>query len=231
MKQRFRKNLLVVFGTLLLLVVLIAGNLSQASFAYGATKNLRQASEYQIKAVYLYNFLLFTEWPKSDASKNDDRDNSEDGINKKARDTICIVILGKDPFGNSFADIEGRVVEGKGKKLVIKRYGSYREWIDLRECHILFISSSEKRNIKRILSRLKDLPVLTVADMSGYIESGGMMNFVKVGRKIRWEINSTPLKLAGLKLNSQLLRNAVRIVEIPKLPPAKRKKPEDRDSR
>ena len=231
MKQRFRKNLLVVFGTLLLLVVLIADKPSQASSAYGATGSLRQASEYQIKAVYLYNFLLFTEWPKTESPKKDDQHNSEAGVDKKPLDTICIGILGNDPFGDSFDDVEGKVIECKGKKFVVKRYGPYSKEMDFKRCQVLFVSSSEKRNIKRILSRLKKVSVLTVADMDGYIESGGMINFVKVGRKIRWEINCTPVKLAGLKLSSQLLRNAVRIVEIPKLPAAKRKKPEDRDSR
>ncbi len=224
MKQRFRENLLLVFGSLVLLVVLVADKPSQAASAYGATKSLRQASEYQIKAVYLYNFLMFTEWPKAESPKKDDGHNSKAGGSKKAVGTICIGIVGDDPFGDSFADVEGRVIECKGKKFIVKRYGPYRKERDLSECQLLFVSSSEKRNIKRILSRLKKVPVLTVADMDGFIESGGMMNFVRVGKKIRWEINSTPVKLAALKLSSQLLRNAVRIVEIPKLPAAERKK-------
>ena len=40
---------------------------------------------------------------------------------------------------------------------------------------------------------------------------------MKVKKKIRWEINRTPLKKANIRLSSQLLRSAVKIVEIPKL--------------
>ncbi|MBW8034595.1 MAG: YfiR family protein [Planctomycetes bacterium] len=209
MKQRFRDNLLLLFGALLLLVVVIADKPSQASFAYGRAASLKQASEYEIKAVYLYNFLLFTEWPKANDAKNYD--------NKKPAETICIGILGDNPFGGVFKEVEGKTIEGKGKKLVIKYFGRYKENKDITDCQVLFISSSEKKNVKHILKRLSGKPILTVADMNKFVESGGMVNFVKAGKKIRWEVNSTPVKLAGLKLSSQLLRNSTRIVEIPKL--------------
>jgi len=204
MKHGFRDNLLVIFGTLVLLVVVIADKPSQASFAYGRTVSGKQAGEYEIKAVYLYNFLLFTEWAKANDAKNDD--------NKKPSETICIGILGDNPFGDAFKDVEGKRVEGKGKKLIIKRFGRYKEYKDITDCEVLFVSSSEKQNVKQILKRLSTKPILTVADMSGFVESGGMVNFVKAGKKIRWEINSTSVKRAGLKLSSQLLRNSTRIV-------------------
>ena len=43
-----------------------------------------------------------------------------------------------------------------------------------------------------------------------------MINLVKIEKKIRWEINQKPVKKARLKLSSQLLRNAVRIVKVSK---------------
>lgn len=219
MKQRFRDNLLFVFGALFLLVVLIAGKPSYASFAYGTTASLKQASEYEIKAVYLYNFLLFTDWPKKEDDKN------------KKSETICIGILGDNPFGNAFKEVEGKRIAGKGKKLVIKHFGRYKKNKDITDCQVLFVSSSEKKNVKQILKRLSNKPILTIADMDKFVESGGMVNFVKVGKKIRWEINSTPVKLAGLKLSSQLLRNSTRIVEIPKLSAAKNVNAVDMDKK
>jgi hypothetical protein len=125
MKQNFRDNLLLIFGALFLLVVLVADKPSQASFAYGRTASLKQASEYEIKAVYLYNFLLFTDWPKAEDAKNDDK--------KNPAETICIGILGDNPFGYAFDEVEGETIEGKGKKLVIKRYGRYRENKDITD--------------------------------------------------------------------------------------------------
>lgn len=212
MRRKFFDNLLLGFGTLLLLVVLIASKPSYAMPLYGATASLRQATEYEIKAVYLYNFILFTKWPA---------ETKETKQGKESPKTICIGILGDNPFGDAFKDVEGKRISGKGKKLVIKRYGRYKENKDITDCQMLFVSSSEKKNLKQILRRLSNKPILTVADMSGFIDSGGMVNFVKSGKKIRWEINSTPLKLAGLKLSSQLLRNSMRIIEKPKLSASK----------
>ena len=76
--------------------------------------------------------------------------------------------------------------------------------------------SSEKKILHKILEEVRGKPILTVGDTTGFLEAGVMMNLVEVGNKIRWEINRKPAKKAGLKMSSQLLRNALRVVEAPK---------------
>lgn len=187
-----------------------------ADVAY-ASNGRKKPTEYEIKAVYLYNFILFVKWPDEQSSKtnpaNTKSSNSETG---SSENTITIGILGKDPFGDAFAKVEGKIIKAKNKRLIIKRFGRYRKKLDLRGCQLLFISSSEKNNRKKILKEVDRYPTLTVADREGFLEAGGMVNLVKVGKKIRWEINQTPVKKAKIRLSSQLLRNAVRVVEIPK---------------
>ena len=53
--------------------------------------------------------------------------------------------------------------------------------------------------------------------MDGFLENGGMIILVKSKNKIRWGINRTPVKQAKLKLDSQLLRNAIKVIEGPKV--------------
>ena len=77
--------------------------------------------------------------------------------------------------------------------------------------------SSEKGKLIEIVKELKGSRTLTIADVDGFLKYGGMINLVKVKKKIRWEVNRTPLKKANIRLSSQLLRSAVRVVEIPKL--------------
>ena len=173
-----------------------------------AQPKVKQATEYEIKAAYIYNFVLFVQWPEPNTPPQP-ADKSE---------TFTIGIIGKDPFGNSFKDVEGKLVRYKKKKLLIKRYGDYGKNIDFKNCQILFISSSEKENLKTILAQVKGKPILTIAESSDFLNLGGMVRFVEKQKKIRWEINQTPVKRANLKFNSQLLRNAVRVVQIPKLP-------------
>jgi hypothetical protein len=172
---------------------------SPAAVVYGATNRQQQASEYKIKAVYLYNFILFVEWPKP----------AEDAKEKKE---FILGIIGKDPFGKSFREVENRIIKPKGKKLVIKRLSAYHKKIDLEKCDMLFICRSERHNINKILSRLKGRPVLTTADTKGFLEKGGMINLLKRGKYVKWEINQKPAKGAGLRISSQLLRTAIRVV-------------------
>ncbi|MBW8016655.1 MAG: YfiR family protein [Planctomycetes bacterium] len=207
MRQKGSKKLVFLFLALCLFAQIFAFKRCFGSVAHAAAPT-KKASEYEIKAVYLYNFLLFASWPESDEEGNDDEGKVGD---------LCIGIVGKDPFGKSFSEIEGKVIKSLNKRLVVKRYGRYKKGLGLEGCKLLFVCSSEKGSLLEIIKELKESRTLTIADVEGFLKYGGMINLVKVKKKIRWEINRTPLKKANIRLSSQLLRSAVKIVEIPKL--------------
>src|SRR5881392_405743 len=73
---------------------------------------------YQHKALYLFNFAKYTEWPKS-AFPND-------------KSPFVLGILGNDPFGSDIDIIKGKTI--KGRKLVVRHLNSAREAAD---CHLL----------------------------------------------------------------------------------------------
>lgn len=153
-------------------------------FVGQAQENL---SEYQVKAAYLYNFLKFVEWPK---------DAYTDPLAP-----IVIGVVGEDPFGNGLPQvIIGKTVQGRD--LVIR---IYRAGEDLRSAHILFISSSERKRIPAILSGLRGSCVLTVADSAGFLEAGGMIQFLNENDRVRFAINVDATNQAKLKVSSKLL--------------------------
>ena len=82
--------------------------------------------------------------------------------------------------------------------------------MDAINCHILFISGSEKGRLPQILKQLNGRNVLTVGEMPGFTETGGMINFVLEGTKIRFQINNEAANSAGLKISSKLLNLSVR---------------------
>lgn len=174
-----------------------------------ASADEREASEYEVKAAYLYKLLLFIEWPEIEGIPS---------LAPGAPGTITIGIVGKDVFGAHFAKVEGKFIKTKNKKLVVKRFGSFHGGLDVTACQLLFIASSEEKNLAKILSRVNGKPLLTVSEMSGFLEMGGMVNLTKEKGRIRFEINRTPASVSGLRPSSHLLRNASRVVEIPKLP-------------
>jgi len=148
------------------------------------------ASEYEIKAAFLFNFAKFVDWPASSFAGRDS--------------PIVIGVLGSDPFGGVL-DSTLRNEDVKGRKLVVKRSNQLG---DLKGCHIVFVSSSEQSHVGSIIQELKDRPVLTVGDMPGFAGHGGIVNFIMRDRKVGFEINPAAADKAGLKISSQLLRLA-----------------------
>lgn len=157
-------------------------------------------TEYQLKAVYLYNFLHFVKWPK----KADPADGPEH---------LIIGVVGISPFGDSLADIKSSLPEAKQEEISILSYGPYRPGMDLSRCHLLFVSASEQKNFAAIVAGLQGKSVLTVADHETFLAAGGMINLINYQGKVRWEINRTPVQQAGLRLSAKLMDIAVNIVE------------------
>ena len=83
----------------------------------------------------------------------------------------------------------------------------------LKRCHLLFICPSEKKTVNEIIDLVKDQGVLTVADTQGFLDAGGIVNFVIEDNKVRFDINLTASENAGLKIRSQLLRLAKKVVK------------------
>jgi len=147
-------------------------------------------TEYEVKAVFLFNFSQFVDWPA--AAFADDRS------------PLVIGVLGSDPFG---AVLDG-IVRGEtvnGRPIVVQRYQSV-EQIDT--CHILFIDRSQQPQLGAIVAALRTRNVLTVGDFDGFGRSGGMIRFATVGNKIRLRINLTAAQEANLTISSKLLRPA-----------------------
>jgi len=84
----------------------------------------------------------------------------------------------------------------------------------LKKCHVLFICDSEKQNLPEIINLVKGRGVLTAADMDGFLEAGGIANFVMEDNKIRFQINATAAENAKLDIRSQLLRLAQKVVKM-----------------
>jgi uncharacterized protein DUF4154 len=155
----------------------------------------RLALEYQVKAGFLYNFVKFVDWPAS--------------AFPPTGDAVIIGVIGEDPFG----EILDQVLQGKtcchDRKLVVRRLQRLEH---VTECHVLFISASEEARLPEILRLLDGAGVLTVGDIEGFAERGGMIGFHRESNKLRFEINADAASRAGLTISSQLLKLATRVI-------------------
>jgi hypothetical protein len=144
-------------------------------------------TEYQVKAAYVFNFLKFVQWP-GDFLAN-------------ARGKWVVCVLGDSPVGDEL----GRLFAGKnvlGRDLQIEKL---RATDSLRDCHILFVSQSEKKRLPAILAELRGSSVLTVADTVDFVDSGGMIQLTVEDTRVRIAINVSATGRARLKISSKML--------------------------
>lgn len=144
-----------------------------------------KATEYRIKAAFLYNFSRFVTWPE---------DTGED--NGK----VVLCTLGGDPFGKLLDALKGKSVHTGS--LHIRRLDHP---VQARACQIVFISRTASRDLKYIISLLRDQPTLTVSDLDGFTAHGGIIQFKLVNNKVQFDINIDAANLAGLTISSKLL--------------------------
>jgi len=149
-----------------------------------------QAPEYQVKAVFLFNFAQFVDWP------------AEAFPDSNA--PLVIGVLGDDPFGKVLDQTVRDEHLGR-RPFQLRRYQRVDE---IKTCHILFISKSAASPPEEILAGLKNRPILTVSEVNRFTERGGMIRFVTDRSRIRLQINLAAAEAAHLTIGSKLLRVA-----------------------
>lgn len=147
----------------------------------------RTFTEYKVKALFLFNFAKYVDWPAE--------------IFPATNSPIIIGIVGKDKFGDELEHaVEGKRVNGHG--FTIKHLAAND---DLHVCQILFIADSEASQMKNILNKLDALPVLTVGEDKAFEENGGIIDFILKENRVRLEINLAAMNRAKLRISSKLL--------------------------
>ncbi len=154
--------------------------------------------EYQVKAAMLYRFLSFIELP--------------DTAFDHPSDPITLCVFGENPFGISFAAVGEQMVQGR--LFTVTYPDSDIPGQCLEEAQVVFIpSGTPPDTMRRVLRELERRPILTVGESRGFLEMGGMINFVMSEGRVRFEINRFSTSKSGLGISSKLLRIADRVVD------------------
>lgn len=144
-----------------------------------------------IKAVFLFKFGDFVEWPPKAFAR--------------AEAPFTIGILGQDPFDGSLDQaVQNRTVQGR--PVVVKRFSRVEE---VQDVQVLYLSASESERWKEDLARLRGMEVLTVGEQGQ--QPGVVITFVLQDGKVRFKIDQDAADRAGLKLSSKLLSLAVAV--------------------
>jgi hypothetical protein len=145
--------------------------------------------QYRVKAAFLRNFGRFVEWPAQSLP---------------ARGVLIIGFVGDDRFGDVLEE-ELRFKAAGGHPIRLRRLRWNQQ---LTTCHILFVSASESAHLQSILQEVAKESVLTVSDLGGFAQVGGMIELIAGGNRLQFDINRQTALNARLKIDTKLLSAA-----------------------
>jgi hypothetical protein len=147
-------------------------------------------SQYDVQAVYLYDFAHFVRWPASAAEGKLD---------------FCIA-------GQEFyIDALNRIAAGEtieGRPVGVRRVDRPE---DENGCSILFIGTMAREHMEGLLAASAGKPILTVSDIPDFLDRGGMIQFLLINHRVRFGVDLQPVQRSGISLSSELLKVAVKV--------------------
>ncbi|MGC4081547.1 MAG: YfiR family protein [Vicinamibacterales bacterium] len=149
------------------------------------------SDEYRLKAAFVYRFPQFVEWPA--AAVRDAR-------------TLDVCVLHPNPFGT---DLEQMAMgESVGGRVLRVRIVTMLEELD--GCHALFAGGHNEATAAA-LKAVEGLPVLTVGEDDRFLDEGGIIALKVVERRVRFDVDATHARRAGLRISAQLLSLAAAV--------------------
>jgi hypothetical protein len=148
------------------------------------------ADEYQVKAVVLFNFGQFVEWPSH--------------VYDTPQAPFVICVMGEDPFGKTLDDVVRGETIGS-RSLIVRRLSAAGESTG---CNILFVGRNDSAQLEEALAAVRGQSVLTVTDIEGAEKLGAIIVLYEDQKRIRMRINLAAARASHLVISSKLLRPA-----------------------
>lgn len=144
-------------------------------------------AESRLKVAFLFNFAKFVTWPEPEFS---------------TQLSIMMCISGESGLGDALNALKGKTAQGR--EVVVKRDVKLEQ---IPYCHIVYVSSSEKPRISKILTEAGK-GVLTVSDLPAFTDAGGIIGLTVSDNKVGFDVNLEAAQQADLKISAQLLKVA-----------------------
>ena len=150
----------------------------------------QDVTEAALKAAFIYKIVLFTEWPTP----------------LSGSDPFVICVAG-DP---AVAETLERVVKGReltGHRITVSLVDTAGP---KDACRVLYVSGVTTGQLASHVAKLQDSPILTISDVVGFTQAGGMAQFFFVRGQLRFSIRLDVVNRSGLRMSSKLLDFAKR---------------------
>jgi len=185
---RRKQHQQVITGLLLVACSCLLGCLTTASAAVSVTNSLAD-DERLFKAAFIYNFAKLTSWPEN-TWKNTDA-------------PLILCTAGNDQLAGDLSQLAGKVIKGRSVST-----NSLESGQDPAKCHVLYIAMSETENYKKILKSVTHHPVLSISEIPGFVQAGGLIELYRENQRTRFLIDLGKARQLNLQISSRLLRLA-----------------------
>ncbi len=147
----------------------------------------QDVTEPALKAAFIYNFAKFTEWPADVVP---------------AGEPFVMCVLGDAAVGEALERaVKGRDLGGRTHGRVAVGVAERPQ----RGCHVLYVSGVTAGQAAQLVAGLRDAPVLTISDVEGFTELGGIAQFFFEHGQLRFSVHLESAKRARLQISSRLL--------------------------
>ena len=153
------------------------------------TNPLQAQSLDVVKSAFLFNFAKYTEWPESSFSNSQNH--------------LRVGFIGATKLSLVFS----KLVKGKNIKGHPLQIEQVKELEDITHFHLIFLG--DKRKIEQAINLTKGKPILLISDVKEFINSGGIIEIRKKGRKVVFYLNLSQAKKANLAIHKKLEKLAI----------------------
>jgi hypothetical protein len=156
-------------------------------FVVGLTTSVARSdsNEYNIKAMFILNFMKYIEWPQDVKS-----------------DVFRIGVVGKTEIYNSLLSLISNRQESK--QIIVEEADKKQNY------QIIVIGESENNRIEEWIRKFKNKGVLIISDECK-TKNCAAINLLNINNKIRFEINIALAHEEGIKISSKLSELAVNL--------------------
>jgi len=169
----------------------ICGSLGAAMVIAATAVHAQQSLEYELKATYIYNFLLFVDWP------------AEAFQSPTAPMRVCVP--DNVPFAAAVEkSMREQAGKARGRPVIVARSVAPG---DVGGCHLLFVGEGTA-DLPEIIAPNKNTNVLTVGDSESIVRKGAIIGFFNDRNKLRIEVNPEAAARSSLKISSKLMNLA-----------------------
>ncbi len=157
-----------------------------AVILFTSKKIFAQEFNYKVNAMYVYYFAKYIDWPTATKAPS-----------------LLIGIIGDSPLNEQLK----AVVNNKrvyGKSFIIKNISASEAIL----CNMVVISKNQSSQTEKVSERIKDLPILLIAEKQSYTKKGAHICIYvddEDSFKTKFELSKSNIAKSNLKVSHELL--------------------------